>query len=70
MLSLKSKANWDNLWAPGFQYGPIESWSTDLFLTISQLLKDTPSPRILSAGVVEDLSITGLSKYLDSMFLF
>ncbi len=50
MLSLKSKADWDNLWAPGFEYGPIESWSSDLFLTIGNLLKDTPNPRILSAG--------------------
>lgn len=47
---LNEKANWDSLWSSGFTYGPIESWSTDLFLAIGQLLKDTSHPKILSAG--------------------
>jgi ubiquinone/menaquinone biosynthesis C-methylase UbiE len=47
---LKTKANWDSLWSAGFQYGPIESWSTDIFLALANLLKDIPNPKILSAG--------------------
>ena len=50
MLSVKNVADWDSLWSPGFTYGPIESWSSDLFLEIAKLLQNTPHPKILSAG--------------------
>lgn len=47
---LIGQANWDALWKSDFEYGTLDSWAKDIFITIAGLLQDIEKPRILSAG--------------------
>lgn len=38
------------MWRKGFSYGALDGWASEIFLALGELLKETESPTILSAG--------------------
>ena len=45
-----SGADWDKIWRKGFKLSPLQDWAADIFVTAYRLLKNSDSPKVLSAG--------------------